>query len=325
MNMQFHEIANVWPLLDDDKLQELAADIRANGLVNPIWTYEGKVLDGRNRYKACLLANVTPKFNEYKGDEPTAFAVSMNDKRRHMNKGQLGAIGAELEPYFAKDAKRRQAAAIKERDEKGRAKPVVEKIPQLVDSKPKESNAKEQAIKDQYVAGKSIEKAANARQEAAKSVGVNDRYVQDAKKVKQEAPEVFEKLKAGKITMQDAKREVAKKPTDDWRKDERDRQVLAKQGKAVVANQSQDKNLISWAESQGLMVRIDRSSKYGNPFVMGQDGDRDFVCDAFEKHYLPHKQSIKNDFEKLQGKVLVCQCYPERCHGDVLCKKANAS
>jgi hypothetical protein len=125
--------------------------------------------------------------------------------------------------------------------------------------------------------------------------------------------------------MQDAKREVAKKPTDDWRKDERDRQALAKKGQSVVANQSQDKNLISWAESQGLMVRIDRSSKYGNPFVMGQDGDRDFVCDAFEQHYLPHKQSIKNDFGKLQGKVLVCHCYPERCHGDTLCKKANAS
>jgi hypothetical protein len=305
MNMQFHEIANVWPLLDEDKLQELAADIRTNGLVNPIWTYEGKVLDGRNRYKACLLANVAPKFNEYKGDEPTAFAVSMNDKRRHMNKGQLGAIGAELEPYFAKDAKRRQAEQAVKNQPQAKAQ-KVEKIP------PSEADVRP------------VEKS-KARQEAAKSVGVNDRYVQDAKKVKQEAPEVFEKLKAGKITMQDAKREVAKKPTDDWRKDERDRQALAKKGQSVVANQSQDKNLISWAESQGLMVRIDRSSKYGNPFVMGQDGDRDFVCDAFEQHYLPHKQSIKNDFGKLQGKVLVCHCYPERCHGDTLCKKANAS
>lgn len=320
MNMQFHEIANVWPLLDDEKLQELAADIRANGLVNPIWTYEGKVLDGRNRYKACLLANVAPKFNEYKGDEPTAFAVSMNDKRRHMNKGQLGAIGAELEPYFAKDAKKRYDQTVgrpKRFEPKHEVKAPdfgsksVEKIPPISTpaTSPKQPQTKE----------------LNARQEAAKSVGVNDRYVQDAKKVKQEAPEVFEKLKAGKITMQDAKREVAKKPTDDWRKDERDRQALAKKGEAVVANQSQDKNLIAWAESQGLMVRIDRSSKYGNPFVMGQDGDRDFVCDAFEKHYLPHKQSIKNDFGKLQGKVLVCHCYPERCHGDVLCKKANAS
>lgn len=305
MNMQFHEIANVWPFLDEDKLQELADDIRANGLINPIWTYEGKILDGRNRYKACLLASVEPRFNEYKGDEPTAFAVSMNDKRRHMNKGQLGAIGAELEPYFAKDAKQRQAASAMKNQPQSKAQ-KVEKIPHS--EKP-----------SQPVVNK-----AKAREEAAKSVGVNSRYVQDAKKVKQEAPEVFEKLKAGKITMQDAKREVAKKPTDDWRKDERDRQSLVSKGMAVVANQSQDKNLIAWAESQGLMIRIDRSSKYGNPFVMGQDGDRDFVCDAFETHYLPHKQSIKNDFGKLKGKVLVCHCYPERCHGNRLCEEANS-
>jgi len=238
----------------------------------------------------------------------------MNDKRRHMNKGQLGAIGAELEPYFAKDAKQRQSAAIKERDDKGRAKPVMAKLPQL------DGEFQIRFTKEEI---KANDKIGNARDAAAKSVGVGSRYVQDAKKVKQEAPEVFEKLKAGKITMQDAKREVAKKPTDDWRKDERDRQSLAKKGEAVVANQSQDKNLIAWAESQGLMVRIDRSSKYGNPFVMGQDGDRDFVCDAFDRHYLPYKQSIKNDFGKLLGKVLVCHCYPERCHGDVIAKMAN--
>jgi hypothetical protein len=49
---------------------------------------------------------------------------------------------------------------------------------------------------------------------------VAERYVQDAKKVKQEAPEVFDRLKAGKITLQDAEAvKVAKIPVDDWRKD----------------------------------------------------------------------------------------------------------
>ena len=115
----------------------------------------------------------------------------------------LAAVAAELEPFFAEDAKRRQKLSIKARDEKGRAAPVMEKIPEVVQEKP----------------------ASVARNEAAKSVGVNDRYVQDAKKIKTEAPEVFERLKAGKMTLQDAKREVAKKPTDDWRKDERERQA----------------------------------------------------------------------------------------------------
>lgn len=293
--MQFHEIANVWPMLDDEKLSELVDDIKLNGLINPIWTFEGKILDGRNRFRACLIAQVKPVFKEYTGDEPTAFAVSLNDKRRHMNKGALAAVAAELEPYFAEDAKRRQIR-------KPKPKPMQNSVPEKIPEQ---------------------KRGVESRQEAAKSVGVNDRYVSDAKKVKNEAPEIFEQLKAGKITLQDAKREVAKKPTDDWRADERERQNQVQSGVAVVANQSSDKNLIAWAERENLAVRIDRSSKYGNPFIMGQDGNRDDVCNSFEVYYLPNKPSILIDSSKLKGKVLICHCYPERCHGDCLRDLAN--
>ena len=290
--MKNHPIADVWPMMDEAKIQELADDIRKNGQLVPVWVYEGKILDGRNRWAACKIAGVEPKTQEYTGDEPTAFAVSLNDRRRHMNKGSLAAVAAELEPHFAADAKRRQIR-------KPKAVSVVEKIPQQTPSK--------------------------AREEAAKSVGVNDRYVSDAKKVKADAPEVFERLKAGTITLQDAKREAAKKPTDDWRQDERDRQAEVESGVTVLANASADKNLIQWAEGKGLAVRIDRGTRYGNPFIMGEDGDRQQVCDAFEHHYLYNKPSITSRIGRgeLNGKVLVCHCYPEQCHGDCLCDLAN--
>ena len=299
--MKNHPIADVWPMMDEAKIAELADDIRKNGQLVPVWLYEGKILDGRNRWAACKIADVEPKTKEYTGDEPTAFAVSLNDRRRHMNKGSLAAVAAELEPHFAEDAKRRQQKAGKEH---GRGQKVVEKVPQPFDSRP----------------------SPKAREEAAKSVGVNDRYVQDAKKVKTEAPEVFERLKAGKITMQDAKREVAKKPTDDWRQDERDRQAEVESGLTVVANAASDKNLIAWAERNRLAVRIDRSTRYGNPFVLNEDGDRDEVCDSYERHYLVRKPSITEriDSGELTGKVLVCHCYPQRCHGDCLAAEANS-
>jgi len=291
--MKNHPIADVWPMMDEAKIAELADDIRKNGQLVPVWLYEGKILDGRNRWAACKIAGVEPKTKEYTGDEPTAFAVSLNDRRRHMNKGSLAAVAAELEPFFAADAKRRQIR-------KPKSESVVEKIPQQTPSK--------------------------AREEAAKSVGVNDRYVSDAKKVKAEAPEVFERLKAGTITLQDAKREVAKKPTDDWRQDERERQVQVQDGMTVVANAAEDKNLICWAEREGLAVRIDRSTRYGNPFVLNEDGDRDEVCDSYERHYLVRKPSITEriDAGELTGKVLVCHCYPQRCHGDCLAAEANS-
>lgn len=296
--MKHHPIADVWPMMDEAKLRELADDIAKNGQLVPVWLYQGKILDGRNRWAACKIAGVEPKTKEYTGDEPTAFAVSLNDRRRHMSKSALAAVAAELEPHFAADAKRRQQQAGKEH---GRGQKVPEKVPEA-----KKGDG-------------------DARKAAAVSVGVNDRYVSDAKKVKTEAPEVFERLKAGKITLQDAKREVAKKPTDDWRQDERDRQAQVNDGITVVANASADKNLICWAEAEGLAVRIDRGTKYGNPFILGEDGDRDEVCDAYETHYLPHKPSITDriDAGELTGKVLVCHCYPERCHGDCLASTVN--
>jgi hypothetical protein len=298
--MKHHPIADVWPMMDEAKLVELSDDIRKNGQLVPVWIYEGKILDGRNRWAACKIAGIEPKTKEYTGDEPTAFAVAMNDRRRHMNKGALAAVAAELEPHFAADAKRRQKQHGGTAP--GKPKTLPEKVPEV-----KKGDG-------------------DARKAAAVSVGVNDRYVSDAKKVKQEDPEVFERLKAGKITLQDAKREVAKKPTDDWRQDERDRQAQVNDGITVVANAAADKNLICWAEREGLAVRIDRSTRYGNPFVLNEDGDRDDVCDAYERHYLPHKPSITEriDAGDLTGKVLVCHCFPKRCHGDCLAAEANS-
>ena len=288
--VKYHPIADVWPMMQEDQLQELAADIKKNGLIQPVWLYQGMILDGRNRWAACKIAGVDPKTKEYTGDEPTCFAVSLNDRRRHMNKGSLAAVAAELEPFFAEDARRRYEATV------GRPKKSVAILPQVIERQPK------------------------AREEAARVHGVSPRYVQDAKKIMVESPEVFERLKAGKMTLQDAKREVAKKPTDDWRKDERERQAKVNAGETVVANAQSDKNLICWAEREGLDVRIDRGTRYGNPFVMGEDGDRDEVCEAFVLHYLPHKPSIKSRLKpgELSGKVLICHCYPLRCHGDAL-------
>lgn len=51
--MDFHPIANLFPLMTGDEYLALVEDIRANGLLEPVVLYEGKILDGRNRYNAC--------------------------------------------------------------------------------------------------------------------------------------------------------------------------------------------------------------------------------------------------------------------------------
>lgn len=308
--MKSHPIADVWPMMEADKLQELADDIGKNGQLVPVWIYEGMILDGRNRYAACKMAGIEPKTQTYTGDEPTAFAVSMNDKRRHMTASVRSAVAVELLPFFEADAAKRK------KETEGRPKKDQEKPNQIFGGV---------SMDDDSQAALTVKKEQSTK-EAAKSIGVNHTYISDAKKVKEQAPEVFDRLKAGKITLQDAKREVAKIPVDDWRKDERERQAKVNAGETVVANAQSDKNLICWAEREGYAIRIDRSTRYGNPFVMGEDGTRDAVCDAFEIHYLPHKPSINSRIKSgdLCGRVLVCHCYPERCHGDCLASLANS-
>ncbi len=65
-------------------------------------------------------------------------------------------------------------------------------------------------------------------------------------------------------------------------------------------------------------VYIGRGSPYGNPFVIGIHGDREEVCDRFEREVLP-----KLDVSALRGRDLVCYCSPKRCHGHAIMKKAN--
>jgi hypothetical protein len=65
---------------------ELVADIMRNGLVSPITKHEDAILDGRNRYRACEQARVTPRFIAYEGDDPLGFVISLNLKRRHLRR-----------------------------------------------------------------------------------------------------------------------------------------------------------------------------------------------------------------------------------------------
>jgi hypothetical protein len=91
---EFHDVANLFPMLDVDELKALATDIFENGQREPITLFEGKILDGRNRYVACLDAGVEPLFTEYKGRHPIDYVVSLNLKRRHQKPAGNGGSEA---------------------------------------------------------------------------------------------------------------------------------------------------------------------------------------------------------------------------------------
>ena len=69
-------------------------------------------------------------------------------------------------------------------------------------------------------------------------------------------------------------------------------------------------------------VYIGRPSKWGNPFVLGHDGDRERVI-ALYRNWLMNKKELLQDIHELRGKTLGCFCKPKACHGDVLAELAN--
>ena len=94
--------ADVFPMMADDELQELAADIEENGLRDALVIAEidgqTMLVDGRNRRAACDIAGVNPTIRELNGEDPTAFVLSANIHRRHMTKGQRAMAVAMIYP-----------------------------------------------------------------------------------------------------------------------------------------------------------------------------------------------------------------------------------
>ena len=69
-------------------------------------------------------------------------------------------------------------------------------------------------------------------------------------------------------------------------------------------------------------VYIGRPSKWGNPFEIGVDGNREEVIEKYRKYILAHK-NLLNSLYELKGKTLGCWCKPKACHGDILAELAD--
>lgn len=96
MKKRFHECSTIFPVLAKAELKALAKDIKANGLQQPIVMYQGKILDGRNRYIACKSIGVRPKFETYHGNEPLAYVISLNLHRRHLTESQRALVASNI-------------------------------------------------------------------------------------------------------------------------------------------------------------------------------------------------------------------------------------
>ncbi len=103
-----HKYAGLFPLATDTELEEMAADIAERGLLHPIIMLDGKILDGRNRHRACVMAGEEPLFVEYAGNNPLADVISWNLHRRQLSISQRAVLALKLKPAHEKAARERQ-------------------------------------------------------------------------------------------------------------------------------------------------------------------------------------------------------------------------
>ncbi len=70
-------------------------------------------------------------------------------------------------------------------------------------------------------------------------------------------------------------------------------------------------------------VYIGRPGPWGNPFIVGKDGNRDEVIKKYNKWLGGQPELIAKVKKKLKGKTLGCYCSPLSCHGHILAMVAN--
>ena len=105
MSHELHPLCTLFPRVSGAEFDALVADIKANGLMQPIVLHDGMILDGGNRYRACLEAGVEPAFAEFAGENIVSFVLSVNLHRRHLSPGQQAAIVASAQDWAVAHAR----------------------------------------------------------------------------------------------------------------------------------------------------------------------------------------------------------------------------
>ena len=201
MSRQHHPIADLFPMLAEDELKELAADIAERGLLQPVvLDGEGRILDGRNRVAACELAGVEPQFTTYDGDDPDGYALSVNIQRRNLTKGQTAMVAARA---WAVSAQTQRAAAAQAGVSKARitqAAAVLEHAANLADAVVAGAMSLDEAYKF-------------ARENKEKAEGVEAQLA----RLRAEDPELADKVVEGELTLAGAWAERKARAAEDER------------------------------------------------------------------------------------------------------------
>ena len=322
IKMISHPAANAFPLMSPERYEELKTDIATQGQLEPVTICDSQILDGRNRYRACVELGITPKTRVFDGN-PWAYVWSLNGQRRDLSQDQRAQIWIFVNTHSAGWEEEKQKIVDKAnrgRSEAAKAQPRTdagEFQPVTVQSGPPPVNDRHPSRKASASAA-SVQPSAIARAEALQAA----------------RPDLAEKVRAGTVKPAEARRQAVKDAVSDkvsalprglftvvyadppWKyNDKQGGDISESYGaaekhypamslselKALDIPSAPDAVLFLWATSPLLPDALDLAQAWGFRYKAS------FVWDKV-KHNMGHYNSVRHEF------LLVCtkgSCTPQ--------------
>jgi ParB-like chromosome segregation protein Spo0J len=191
--MNFHDVANIFPMMSELEFAELKDSIKTHGVREPALVVDGMIADGRNRWRACQELGVACPTVQYDpavhGDSLIQYVLDKNLRRRQLTVSQRAVVATNALPMIEAEAEKRSKSGIKKPSGASEtASGHLTKTPPSKDGK--------------------VRRAETSAQIAAASVGVSAASVERAKAVKQASPEIAEKVARGEVTLGAAVKQV---------------------------------------------------------------------------------------------------------------------
>jgi len=159
--MELHPLCTYFPRMSDAEFDSLKDNLLDNGQTHPIYSLDGMILDGGNRYRALCELGIAPVIIEYTGSNPTQFILSSNLHRRHLTQGQSAAIVSASQSWVnaqaAGNPQLRDTAQLDTATARAKQSGVGHRTQQLADKLVKEAPA--ELVKEVIDGKKSLNKA----------------------------------------------------------------------------------------------------------------------------------------------------------------------
>jgi hypothetical protein len=184
--MNLHPLSSIFPPMSAEEYERFADSIAEDGLLDPITLYEGKILDGRHRQRACDERGVEARYEEWNpscGISPLEWVIARNLHRRQLTIAQKAALAVEVKDQLAEAARERMRdGGRKGGQTAGRGRPIG--------------------------GGPIGHTPIRSRNVAAEQFGVGAKSVERADQIRRRDPTVFERLKTGEVTISGAQKLV---------------------------------------------------------------------------------------------------------------------